>query len=301
MQKENKGSIDLTRGSIPGGILAFAIPLFLGQLLQQLYNMVDAWVIGNFADNDAFAAVSSTGTVVFLIIGFFSGIATGGGVVISRYFGARDEDNVSKAVHTNFLMGLIASAIGTVAGLILAPHLLVWLGTPDSVMPHALRYLQIYFGGVSTVILYNICMSIMRALGDSIHPLYYLLFSSIVNIGLDLLFYKIPAGCQISHTVQICLCLLCLFHKSDKLSCFLFVLRTGNCEYFTSADRNGVFSTRKLCRGKMQIRIFFPDLIFVTGCQKRHSNISIRKLPRNIRNCHIHIVLTEGLILRQLL
>ena len=102
MQKENKGSIDLTRGSIPGGILAFAIPLFLGQLLQQLYNMVDAWVIGNFADNDAFAAVSSTGTVVFLIIGFFSGIATGGGVVISRYFGARDEDNVSKAVHTNF-------------------------------------------------------------------------------------------------------------------------------------------------------------------------------------------------------
>ena len=108
MQKENKGSIDLTRGSIPGGILAFAIPLFLGQLLQQLYNMVDAWVIGNFADNDAFAAVSSTGTVVFLIIGFFSGIATGGGVVISRYFGARDEDNVSKAVHTNFLMGLIS-------------------------------------------------------------------------------------------------------------------------------------------------------------------------------------------------
>lgn len=193
MQKENKGSIDLTRGSIPGGILAFAIPLFLGQLLQQLYNMVDAWVIGNFADNDAFAAVSSTGTVVFLIIGFFSGIATGGGVVISRYFGARDEDNVSKAVHTNFLMGLIASAIGTVAGLILAPHLLVWLGTPDSVMPHALRYLQIYFGGVSTVILYNICMSIMRALGDSIHPLYYLLFSSIVNIGLDLLFVAHPA------------------------------------------------------------------------------------------------------------
>ena len=193
MQKRNAGSVDLTNGSIPGGILAFAIPLFLGQLLQQLYNMVDAWVIGNFADNDAFAAVSSTGTIVFLIIGFFSGIATGGGVIISRYFGARDEDNVSKAVHTNFLMGLIASAVGTAAGLILAPHLLVWLGTPDSVMPHALRYLQIYFGGVSTVILYNICMSIMRALGDSIHPLYYLLFSSIVNIGLDLLFVAHPA------------------------------------------------------------------------------------------------------------
>ena len=89
MQKENKGSIDLTRGSIPCGILAFAIPLFLGQLLQQLYNMVDAWVIGNFADNDAFAAVSSTGTIVFLIIGFFSGIATGGTVVIDHGCGVK--------------------------------------------------------------------------------------------------------------------------------------------------------------------------------------------------------------------
>ena len=102
-------------------------------------------------------------------------------------------EKMSKAVHTNFLMGLIASIIGTAAGLFLAPHLLVWMGTPDSVMPHALSYLQIYFGGVSTVIMYNICMSIMRALGDSIHPLYYLLFSSIVNILLDLLFVAHPA------------------------------------------------------------------------------------------------------------
>ena len=117
MQKRNAGSVDLTNGSIPGGILAFTIPLFLGQLLQQFYNMVDAWVIGNFADNNAFAAVSSTGTIVFLIIGFFAGIATGGGVIISRYFGAQDGENVSKAVHTNFLMGLIASIIGTAAGL----------------------------------------------------------------------------------------------------------------------------------------------------------------------------------------
>lgn len=89
MQKRNTGSVDLTNGSIPGGILAFAIPLFLGQLLQQLYNMVDAWVIGNFADNDAFAAVSSTGTIVFLIIGFFSGIATGGRCHYFTLFGAR--------------------------------------------------------------------------------------------------------------------------------------------------------------------------------------------------------------------
>ena len=190
---KNRKQVDLTSGSIPGGILAFAIPVFLGQLLQQLYNMVDAWVIGNYADNDAFAAVSSTGTTVFLIIGFFSGIAVGGGVIISRYYGAKDEENVSRAIHTNFLMAIIASILSTIVGLMIAPHMMVWMGTPDSVMPDALLYLRIYFGGISTVIMYNICMSIMRALGDSLHPLYYLLFSSIVNIILDLLLVAHPA------------------------------------------------------------------------------------------------------------
>mgnify|MGYP000128677249 CR=1 FL=1 len=111
----------LTEGSIAKGILAFAIPLFLGQLLQQFYNVADAWVVGNFADNDSFAAVSSAGSLTFLIIGFFNGIAIGGGVVISKYFGARDEKSVEVAIHTNFLFGLIASALSTIVGLILIP------------------------------------------------------------------------------------------------------------------------------------------------------------------------------------
>jgi putative MATE family efflux protein len=192
-QHKNINSGDLTKGSIPKGILSFAIPLFLGQLLQQFYNMVDAWVVGNFADNDAFAAVSSTGTLTFLIIGFFGGIGAGGGVIISRYFGAKDEENVSKAIHTNFLMAIVASILSTAIGLFLTPHILTWMGTPESVMTHALLYLRIYFAGVSTVIMYNVCMNMMRALGDSLHPLYYLLFSSIVNIALDMLFVAHPA------------------------------------------------------------------------------------------------------------
>ena len=186
----NSGS-DLTEGPIGRGILAFAIPLFLGQLLQQLYNVADAWVVGNFANNNAFAAVSSTGSMIFLIIGFFNGVATGGGVVISKYFGAKNYDAVEKTVHTNFLFGIIASLLATVVGFFMAPWLLTVMKTPADVMPESLTYLRIYFGGVSTIIMYNIGMAIMRALGDSIHPLYYLVLSSVVNVVLDLLFVAV--------------------------------------------------------------------------------------------------------------
>ena len=158
--KKNAGL--LTEGSIAKGILSFAIPLFLGQLLQQFYNVADAWVVGNFADNDSFAAVSSAGNLTFLIIGFFNGIAIGGGVVISKYFGARDEKSVLRLMQT-----------------------------PENVLPASLLYLRVYFAGVSTIIMYNIGMSIMRALGDSLHPLYYLFISSVINVVLDLLFVAV--------------------------------------------------------------------------------------------------------------
>ena len=112
-------NIDLTEGAIVKKIIQFAIPLFLGQLLQQFYNMADAWVVGNFADNNNFAAVSSGGSLTFLIIGFFNGIAVGGGVIISRYYGARDYKSVQKAIHSNFLFGVVSSVLATVAGLLL--------------------------------------------------------------------------------------------------------------------------------------------------------------------------------------
>ena len=181
----------LTSGSIPGSILRFALPLFLGQTLQQFYNMADAWVIGNFAENSAFAAVSSGGNLTFLIIGFFSGIGVGGGVVISRYFGARDKNSTQRAIHADFLFGLIASMVATVAGLTLVPWLLTLMNTPADVLPYSLQYFRVYFGGVTTIILYNICMSIMQAQGDSLRPLYYLFISSVANVVLDLLFVAV--------------------------------------------------------------------------------------------------------------
>lgn len=191
IRERRSSSVDLTQGSIGKGITAFAIPIFLGQLLQQLYNVADAWVVGNFADNNAFAAVASSGSLVFLIIGFFNGVAIGGGVVISHYFGAKDYKSVECAIHTNFLFGIVASVFATAIGLWGIPRLLVLMQTPPEVMPESLTYFRIYIAGVTTVIMYNICMAIMRALGDSVRPLYYLVLSSVVNVVLDLLFVAV--------------------------------------------------------------------------------------------------------------
>lgn len=210
---------NLTEGSIVRGLLGFAIPLFFGQLLQQLYNMADAWVVGNFASNDAFAAVSMAGQLSFAVIGLFNGIAIGGGVVISRYFGAGDEEMTRKAVHTNFYLALAAAVLSTGIGYILVPYILRWMKTPESVMPEALNYFRIYFAGVATVILYNSCMAIMRAVGDSVWPLYYLMISSCVNVVLDLLFVAAfhwsAAGAAMATVISQALSvLLCVFRMS---------------------------------------------------------------------------------------
>ncbi|MCQ2537348.1 MAG: MATE family efflux transporter [Lachnospiraceae bacterium] len=185
-----KNNTDLTQGNIAKGITTFCIPIFLGQLLQQLYNLADAWVIGHFAEKEAFAAVSSSGSISFFIVGFFGGISVGGGVIISKYFGAGDKKKVEEAIHTNFLFGIIASVLCTAVGLAIVPGLLRLMDTPEAVMPFSLTYLRIIFGGVAASLMYNICMAIMRALGDSLNPLIYLLISSVTNVILDVLCVK---------------------------------------------------------------------------------------------------------------
>lgn len=219
-----KKNMNLTQGSIPGSLLAFALPIFLGQLLQQFYNMADAWVIGNFAENEAFAAVSSGGNLVFLIIGLFGGIATGGGVVIARYFGAKDIAKLRSAIHTNFLFGILASAAATLFGLFFIPVLLVKMNTPEDVLPYSLTYFRIYACGVSTVVMYNTCMATMQALGDSLRPLYYLLISSLTNVALDLLFVAAfhwgvggaAAATVIAQGLSVVLCLTRMTREKDE-------------------------------------------------------------------------------------
>ena len=178
----------MTEGSVWRHIVGFALPVFWGNLFQQLYNVVDSLVVGNFLGSDALAAVGSSSHLIFLLVGLFSGIFTGASVVISRYYGARDDANVRLAVHTTVAFGLAAGVVITIAGVLLTPHLLIWMGTPESVLPNSILYFRIYFGGVIFVILYNTAAGIFQAVGDSRHPLYYLIVSSVVNVVLDLLF-----------------------------------------------------------------------------------------------------------------
>lgn len=178
----------MTEGNIWRHLVWFALPLLIGNVFQQFYNTVDSIIVGNFVGKEALAAVGSSDPVINTIIGFFSGMATGAGVVISQYFGARNDKNVHEAVHTTILMTFILSILFTVLGVLMVPPLLRMMGTPDDVFDSASTYLRIYFAGVIGLMFYNMGAGILRAVGDSKRPLYFLIFSAILNVLLDLLF-----------------------------------------------------------------------------------------------------------------
>ncbi len=181
----------MTEGSIWKILIRFSVPLFLGNLFQQLYNAVDSLVVGNFCGNDALAAVSSSGSMCHLLIGFFQGVFMGSSVIISHRYGARDREGVDKAVHTTIWFSLVFGVVLTILGVIFTPTLLRWMGTPENVMVNSVVYFRIYCLGLLGLVLYNTTNGIFQALGDSKHPLYYLIISSIVNIVLDLLFVAV--------------------------------------------------------------------------------------------------------------
>ncbi|WP_443986793.1 MATE family efflux transporter [Holdemania massiliensis] len=178
----------MTEGVIWKKILFFALPIFFGNLFQQLYNTADSLIVGNFLGSEALAAVSSSGNLIFLLVGFFNGIAVGAGVVIARYYGARNSEQVQLAAHTTVAFGLAASVLLTAIGVLLAPQILIWMGTPLEVLGLSTEYFRIYFAGSLGFIMYNIFVGILQAAGDSRHPLIYLVISSLINIVLDLIF-----------------------------------------------------------------------------------------------------------------
>ena len=167
------------------------MPIFLGNLFQQLYNIADSLVVGNFLGKNALAAVSSSGSLIFLITGFISGIFVGAGVVIARYFGEKNVKKVRIAVHTTIAFGLVAGIVITVLGMGLTPFLLNLMKTPKDVLPDSITYFRLYFAGGIGIVMYNTCMGIFQAVGDSKHPLYYLITSAIINVVLDLLFVAV--------------------------------------------------------------------------------------------------------------
>ena len=185
---KRKTSSIMTEGVIWKQLVFFAIPLLIGNLFQQLYNTVDSIVVGNFVSTQALAAVGSTGPIINTLVGFFMGLATGASVVISQYYGARDYKNLRLAVHTTLVMTFVLSIVFTFAGIAIVPAMLRFMKTPDDVFSESVQYLRIYFAGVSGLMIYNVGSGILRAIGDSRRPLYFLCFSSLVNIVLDLLF-----------------------------------------------------------------------------------------------------------------
>lgn len=224
MDRKTPKPTTLTEGCIWKQLVAFAFPLFVGNLFQQLYNTADSLIVGNFLGSNALAAVSSSGNLIFLMVGFFQGISVGAGVVIARYFGARDFKEVKKAVHTTVAFGLAAGIFLTVFGTILTSRILIWMGTPADVLPESTIYFRIYFMGSLSFVMYNVFVGILQSIGDSRHPLLYLVISSVINILLDLLFVAVlgmgvgsaAAATILSQFFSAFLCLFRLMYKSPE-------------------------------------------------------------------------------------
>ena len=182
---ENKSKL-MTEGSIWKSILLFSVPLILGNLLQQLYNTADSIIVGNFVGSNALAAVGSSGSPIFLLIGFSQGIAVGAGVVVSQFLGAKDRQGAHISVHTSLALATILGAILTVGGIAISRTLLTAMNTPAEVLEDAVTYMQLYFGGVLFSVVYNMAAGILNAAGNSRRSLLYLGVASVTNIILDL-------------------------------------------------------------------------------------------------------------------
>ena len=216
-----RGAKNMTVGNPKKLIIQFAIPILLSQLFQQLYNTADSLIVGRFLGKGPLAAVSSSGPLIFLLISFFTGTATGAGVVISRYFGAGDEKRVTRAVHTIVAFGLTAGAILTVFGVAFTPVILHLMNTDPTVLPDSIAYFRFYFLGILANVMYNVFTGIMNAVGDSRRPMLYLICSSVMNVLLDLLFIGVfrwgVAAAAVATTIsQFASAMLCLRRLMKK-------------------------------------------------------------------------------------
>ena len=179
---------DMTEGSIIKQVTLFALPLMLGNIFQMLYNTVDSIVVGNFVGKQALAAVGSTTMIVNMMVFFFNGFSTGAGVIIANLFGARNMEKLHKAIETTMAATFLLSVLFTVAGVAAVKPMLRFMATPEDVFGEATVYLQIYIGGISGLLVYNMGSGILRAVGDTMRPLFFLVLTSVVNIILDLVF-----------------------------------------------------------------------------------------------------------------
>ena len=220
----SRRDVDMTRGNVYGLLIEFAVPLLLGNLFQQLYNTVDTWVVGNYVGKEAFSAVGTVNPIINMLIGFFMGLSVGAGVVISQYYGAKQTDKVSDTVHTALVMTGVLGVLFTAIGVSMTPLMLKFMKTPAEVLPEAKRYLTIYFSGIFGLMLYNIGAGILRAVGDSQRPFYFLVLSASLNIVLDLTFvlaFRMGVAGVAYATI--------LSQGISALLVLIVLLRTDNC------------------------------------------------------------------------
>lgn len=210
----------MIHGPLLGKILLFTLPLMASSILQLLFNAADIIVVGRYAGSDALAAVGSTGALINLLTNMFIGFSVGANVLVARYYGAGKPDEVSETVHTSVMLSIIGGVLLAVIGIIFASPLLELMGTPENVLPLAALYVRIYFAGMPVILLYNYGSAILRAIGDTKRPLYYLAIAGVLNIILNLIlvivFEMSVAGVAlatiISQTLSAVLVIRCLMH-----------------------------------------------------------------------------------------
>lgn len=186
--REKTSAKDMTQGNIALLLIRFSIPLIVGNLFQMMYNTVDSLVVGNFVGKEALAAVGSTTMIINMLVFFFNGVSIGAGVVISRYYGARKPESLHTAVETTIFVTFVCGVAFTIIGICLVHPMLLFMSTPEDVMEEATIYLRIYFAGILGLLIYNMGGGILRAVGDTRRPLLFLIFTSVLNAMLDLLF-----------------------------------------------------------------------------------------------------------------
>ena len=217
--------IDMCSGSVLRKMLAFALPLMCSSILQLLFNAADIVVVGHFAGDNALAAVGSNTSLINLMTNLFIGLSIGTNVLAARCQGAQDEEGLRRTVHTSMLLSLLSGLLLTVVGILGAKQILIWMQTPPEVLDLAARYLRIYFLGMTAMMIYNFGSALLRAVGDTRRPLYFLLTAGIINVGLNLLFVIVfhwgVAGVAIATTISQCvsaaLIVMCLMHENSGI------------------------------------------------------------------------------------
>ena len=212
---------DMTAGSPGKLIITFAIPMMLGNIFQQFYNMVDTIVVGQFLGKDALAGVGSTGAINFMIIGFCMGVCNGFSIPVAQKFGAKDESGLRRFVANSVWLSVIFAAVMTVVVCILCRQILIWMDTPANILEGSYRYIFVIFLGIPVTYLYNLLSGIMRALGDSKTPLIFLILSSVLNILFDLgailiLHMGVAGAAWATVTAQAISGVLCLIYMKKK-------------------------------------------------------------------------------------